>query len=60
MKDKNFTEITEEEIEDFIYENLNWGKRPTEETKENKKNKENNKPEDDNKKEEKKEAQTDL
>ena len=60
MKDKNFTEITEEEIEDFIYENLNWGKRPTEETKENKKNKENNKPEDDNKKEEKKESKESI
>ena len=50
MNHKNYTAITEGEVEDFLYEKLNWGKRPNEEKKESVKQKD----------EEKKEAQTDL
>ena len=31
---ENFTTITEGEVEDFLYEKLNWGKRPQDENKE--------------------------
>ena len=31
---QNFTIITEGEVEDFLYEKLNWGKRPQDESKE--------------------------
>ena len=53
----NFTEITEGEVEDFLDEKLNWGKRLTKEKKENK---ETEKLREENKKEAKKETQTDL
>jgi thiol-disulfide isomerase/thioredoxin len=50
MNHKNYTAITEGEVEDFLYEKLNWGKRPNEEKKDSVIHKN----------EEKKEAQTDL
>ena len=52
---QNFTIITEEEVEDFLYEKLDWGKR---EKKEKMKDKKENKKED--KKAENNEKQTDL
>ena len=33
LNHKNFTMITEEEVEDFLYENLDWGKRKKKEDK---------------------------
>ena len=57
MDHKNYTEITEAEVEDFLYEKLNWGKKPNEEKKDTK---EAVKPQGENKNEEKKETQTDL
>lgn len=57
---QNFTEITQEEVEDFIYENLKWGKRPQNENKEKIHNVEEKKEEPKNQKEVKKDTQTDL
>ena len=57
MNHHNFTEITQDEVEDFLYEKLNWGERPHVEKKEEPKKKEEKK-EEDKKEEDKK--QTDL
>ena len=57
----NFTEVTEGEVEDFLFEKLNWGERPKKEKVEEKvktEQKEEVNKSEDNKKEEKKE--TDL
>ena len=57
----NFTEVTEGEVEDFLFEKLNWGERPKKEKVEEKvktEQKEEANKSEDNKKEEKKE--TDL
>ena len=55
MNYQNFTIIKEEEVEDILYEKLDWGKR---EKKEKTKDKKENKKED--KKAENNEKQTDL
>ena len=46
MNHHNFTEITQDEVEDFLYEKLNWGERPHVEKKEEPKKKEEKKEED--------------
>ena len=63
MKMDNWTEISEDHIEDFLSENLNWGlpKKVKEKPKKaEEKKEEQKKDETDNKKEAKKDAQTDL
>ena len=46
MNHHNFTEITQREVEDFLYEKLNWGERPHDEKKEKAKKTEGKKEED--------------
>ena len=36
MNHKNITEISEEDVEDFIYETLNWERKPGEKKEKNK------------------------
>ena len=69
MNHKNMTEITEEDIEDFIYETLNWERKPGEKKKRNKKyekieykkqKEEQKEQKKEEQKEQKKDTQTDL
>lgn len=64
MNQFNLTEITEEDVEDFLSEQLNWERKTRREKKEKveqkKENKEEKKTAEQSKKEEKKETQTDL
>ena len=63
MNQFNLTEITEEDVEDFLSEQLNWERKTRREKKEKVEQKKENKEEkktEQNKNEEKKETQTDL
>ena len=59
MAHNNFTTITEDDVEDFLYEKLNWGKSPHAEIKEKAKKLEEKK-EEKKQKENKNDTQTDL